>query len=149
VVQPRAGARDPAALLGALDVLADLVAVKVAERLGAEPARAEVAPSSWYTQDTSPLAKRTYLDLCRSGAVECRRVGKRVLVERSTLDAWIIAHGATSSASTAPAALAPVAATNEELMAKAGFSRVARARVEPTPASGRRRQVARRAVSAR
>jgi hypothetical protein len=147
-MSPRAPT-DPGALLGALDVLADVLAPKVAARLRAEelpPTWGAEPPVTWYTQDTSPLPRRTYLDLCRSRAVESRRVGKTILVERRILDEWILAHGAVPSARSAPAPPARAAPTNEDLMRAAGFHRVAprAAKPDPGPASGRRRRAGRR-----
>jgi hypothetical protein len=129
----------------ALSALVDLIADAVVQRLkGAEvaPGSGAQAPSSWYNQDTSPLARRTYLALCRSGRVEGRRVGKMVLVRRDVLDAWILTHGTERTAPTSPTPTATP--TNEELMRAAGFRRVAAVPVETSPASGPRRQAGRR-----
>jgi hypothetical protein len=141
---PRTAATDPAAVLLALDVIAELIAVKVAERLHhAGPVFAELA-STWYDQNTSPIARRTYLALCRAGKVESRRVGKQVLVRREVLDAWIMKHGAPASAPSTLTSPPPAEPTDAELMEKAGFIRVAAGRVEPAPATGPRRRAGRR-----
>jgi hypothetical protein len=47
----------------------------------------------WYNQDSAPIARRTYLELHRKGRIESKKVGKKVLVKREVLDAWIAAQG--------------------------------------------------------
>jgi excisionase family DNA binding protein len=78
------------------------------------------ASVSWYNQDSAPIARRTYLELCRSGRIESHRIGKSVLVQRDLLDLWIKTH---RKARQAPARLlppAPAETTNEELLRAAG-----------------------------
>jgi hypothetical protein len=147
-ISPRAA--DPTAILGALAVFADVLAPKVAAHLRAEGLSAKSTtepPVTWYTQATSPLPRRLYLNLCRRGVVASRRVGKTVLVECGALDAWIRVHGAAAPAPSASASLAAAAPADEALMRAAGFSRVAPRAAVPdlVPASGRRRDAERRA----
>lgn len=52
-----------------------------------------VAPDDWYTQHTSPLKKRRFLDLTRSGKIPSRKDGTSVLVRRADLDAYIEQNG--------------------------------------------------------
>ena len=141
-----APATDPAALLGALvDLVADAVVVRLRATEPVAASSAE-APSTWYTQETSPIARRTYLGLCRSGALESKKVGKVVLVQRRVLDAWIAENGTSTATPAAATSPAPVAPTNEELMRAAGFARVAAPpATNPGPASGRRRRAGKRA----
>ena len=116
-----APATDPAALLGALvDLVANAVVVRL-RAAGPPAASGAEAPSTWYSQETSPIARRTYLALCRSGAVESKKVGKTILVKRKVLDAWIAANGTSSTSPATVAARLPPAPTNEQLMRAAGF----------------------------
>ena len=141
-----APAIDQAAVLGALvNMIANAVVVRLRAAVPVAASSVE-APSMWYTQDTSPIARRTYLGLCRSGAVESRRIGKSVLVRREVLDAWIAANGTASTAPAEAASPIPAAPTNEQLMRAAGFARVAAPpATDPGPASGRRRRAGKRA----
>jgi hypothetical protein len=125
----------PAALL---DALVERVADAVLERMRAEGLvlTSGSGASTWYSQDSSPIARRTYLRICRSGEVPSRRVGKVVLVERRVLDAWIAANGAPPRVPTPTPSSAPDAPTDAELMRKAGFVRVAKVAACP---QGRRR----------
>jgi hypothetical protein len=135
------GSADAGAVLGALvDFIADAVVqrLKVSELA---PGSSVEAPSNWYNQDTSPLAHRTYLELCRSGKLESRKVGKMVLVQRDVLDAWILAYGTERAAPASP--LPTAAPTNEELMRAAGFRGIATPVVDAGPSSGPRRRARR------
>ena len=120
-----APATDPAALLGALvDLVADAVVVRL-RAAGPVFGSSTDAPSTWYTQDTSPLARRTYLALCRTAPSRAAAWARACWYAAQILDAWIAANG-TQSTSPAAATPPPVTTpTNEQLMRAAGFSRVA------------------------
>jgi excisionase family DNA binding protein len=49
-------------------------------------------PDEWLDQTMVPIARKTYLRLVREGKLEGRKVGKRVLVRRRDLEAFIEAH---------------------------------------------------------
>lgn len=52
-----------------------------------------VAPAEeWVAPDASPLGKRRTLALARSGALESSKVGRRVLIRRTSLDAYLRRH---------------------------------------------------------
>jgi hypothetical protein len=71
-----------AALLRALDVY---LANFAAERVEA---------NEWVDQHASPLGKRAHLEAVRRGAVEGSKVGRRVLVRRADLEAFLERHPA-------------------------------------------------------
>lgn len=48
--------------------------------------------ATYYHQDDNPLGRRRYLSLVRRGVLQGRRDGRRVLVLRSELDAYIAAQ---------------------------------------------------------
>lgn len=50
-------------------------------------------PSKHLDQHTSPLSRRVYLALARSGAFPTKRVGKRVICERDAFEAWLSTQG--------------------------------------------------------
>ncbi|MBX3205150.1 MAG: hypothetical protein KF764_08770 [Labilithrix sp.] len=52
-----------------------------------------VSPDDWYTQHSSPLKKRRYLELARTGKIPSRKDGTSVLVRRADLDAYIEREG--------------------------------------------------------
>lgn len=57
--------------------------------------RAEIAAArhdDWIDQSHSPLGRREHCRLARAGTLPARKVGRRWLVRRSELDAWIEAH---------------------------------------------------------
>lgn len=54
-----------------------------------------VAPSTsseWVSPAESPLGKRTTLALCRAGALESSKIGRKVLVRRSSLESYLARH---------------------------------------------------------
>lgn len=61
-------------------------------------ARRERAPTTvppandWIRPETSPLGKRRTLALCRAGALESSKVGRKVLVKRASLEAFLARH---------------------------------------------------------
>lgn len=56
-------------------------------------APAPIAPAAeWIPADASPLGKRRTLDLCRSGALESSKIGRKVLVRRASLEAFLRRH---------------------------------------------------------
>jgi hypothetical protein len=134
---------DPGAVLGALvEILADALVARLRAG-GLEPTRKAEEPSGWYDQESAPIARRTYLALCRSGRIPSTKVGKSVLVERRVLDAWISANGARPTKPGASPSPTDVTVTDEELMRTAGFRTVAPP-VEAAPRRGRRRRAGRR-----
>lgn len=52
----------------------------------------------FYDQKSSPLGRRKHLDLVRRGVLQGHKVGKRVLVCRDDVRAFIRQHGETSNA---------------------------------------------------
>lgn len=48
-----------------------------------------VAAQEWIDQHDSPIGKRQHLDLARSGAVESRKIHRRVLIKRVDLNRYI------------------------------------------------------------
>lgn len=75
----------PTALDVLLDQLAEAVAARVASRLPEDD-------GGYYSQDTSPLPRRAYLDLVRAGTLAARAIGKQRLVRKVDLHAWIETH---------------------------------------------------------
>lgn len=67
-----------AALYQAADLIADAI-----EKHGA---------ADWIDQDASPIGKRRHLAAVRSGKLQGHKEGRRVLVRRSDLDAYIAKH---------------------------------------------------------
>jgi hypothetical protein len=101
-----------------IGLLVDAVAARLAGH-GRPGAVTEV--ESWYDQDTSPIARRAYLDACRKGELRSKRIGKSILVRRADLDAWIEAHGGPERG---PAEAPPPAAPEpsiDELLRSAGI----------------------------
>lgn len=70
-----------------LDALVDAIAERVAEKLAAR----ERPPSPYYTQDTAPVPKRTFLEAARRGEFASFTRGKTVLARREDVDAWVTA----------------------------------------------------------
>lgn len=62
-----------------------------------ELVRAEIAiaanANDWVEQKHSPLGRRKHLQLAREGAFPSQKHGKRVLVRRADLNAYIEKHG--------------------------------------------------------
>ena len=63
-----------------------------AGRLRARASEATTPAADWIAPDASPLGKRRTLALCRSGALESSKVGRKVLVRRASLDAFLRRH---------------------------------------------------------
>jgi hypothetical protein len=63
-------------------VLAPLVAAEIASHRGED----------WIDQDDSALGRREHCRRARRGDLPARKVGRRWLVRRAHLDAWIEAH---------------------------------------------------------
>jgi excisionase family DNA binding protein len=74
---------DLAAVLGGL---ARLLAPFLAAELGGPPT---VEDSGWLDQSSSPLGRRLHCALARRGALPARKVGRRWLVRRADVDAYI------------------------------------------------------------
>lgn len=73
--------------------LASIIARLVDARL--EARLAELRPAQdWIDQSASPLGRRAHLAAVRRGELPGRRVGKKVLVRRADLDAYIAERGA-------------------------------------------------------
>jgi excisionase family DNA binding protein len=77
-----------------------LIAAGIVELVRLEFSKGNTA-ADWIDQNSSPLGRRRHLELVRSGALAASRSGKRVLVRRSDLDAYLAEH-ATMSASVDP-----------------------------------------------
>ncbi len=56
--------------------------------------------SEWVDQNDSPLGKRRHMALVRSGELKGRKDGRKVLVKRSELDAYIERNAITTAGST-------------------------------------------------
>jgi excisionase family DNA binding protein len=82
---------------------------------------ASVEASSWYDQDTVPIARRAYLDLCRQGELRSRKVGKKVLVRRADLDTWIETHGGPERRPAEAPPPAPAEPSVDDLLRSAGI----------------------------
>ena len=67
-----------------------------AAREGAALALAEAGAAArsaeWLAPELSPLGKRQTLALARSGALESAKVGRKVLVRKTSLDAYLREH---------------------------------------------------------
>jgi hypothetical protein len=141
----------PSDLGMALNAVVEAVIKVLVARLSAEGiVTSHSASVSWYNQDSAPIARRTYLELCRSGRIESQRIGKSVLVQRELLDLWIKTHGKARQPPAEPRPPAPAETTNEELLRAAGVRlpprsrRAARSSTAPpavaTPRGRRRRR---------
>lgn len=62
-----------------------------AQRLRAVGGKNDVG-SEWVDPVASPLGKRRTLALCRAGALESSKVGKKILVLKASLDAFLARH---------------------------------------------------------
>ncbi|WP_438014897.1 helix-turn-helix domain-containing protein [Sorangium sp. So ce315] len=78
----------------------------------------------WVSQEDSPLGRREHCKLARSGALPGRKVGKRWLVRRSELDAYIEAHGATPKPAEAEPAGDQDEPTADDVLHELGLERV-------------------------
>lgn len=47
------------------------------------------APPAYYSQDNSPLGHRRHIELCRTGKLRARRVGRSLFVRADDLHAYI------------------------------------------------------------
>lgn len=63
-----------------------------AGRLRASAPATAADSSEWICAETSPLGKRRTLALCRAGTLESSKVGRKVLVKRASLDAFLRRH---------------------------------------------------------
>jgi hypothetical protein len=63
-----------------------------AQRTRASARSADGAPVEWISPEASPLGKRRTLALCRAGALESSKVGRKVLVRKASLDAFLRRH---------------------------------------------------------
>jgi excisionase family DNA binding protein len=97
-----------------------LIAAGIVELVRLEFSKGHAA-GEWVDQTTSPLGHRRHLELVRSGALPASRSGKRVLVRRSDLDAYLAEH-ATAIAPTEEASPNDAAAV-AELLADLGEER--------------------------
>lgn len=57
----------------------------------------------YFDQVTSPLGRRRHCDLCRRGALRARKAGRRWLVARKDLEAYLDAHGQPALTDDSPA----------------------------------------------
>lgn len=51
-----------------------------------------IEPDEWVDQTSVPISRKTYLRLVREGKLPGRKVGRRILVRRKDLEAFIEAH---------------------------------------------------------
>ena len=75
--------------------IADAIDDLVEARLAKGAARAELVD-----QETSPLGRRRHLELVRGGKLSAMRDGRRVLVRRADIDAYLAEHQITRRPST-------------------------------------------------
>ena len=68
-----------------------LIAAGIEELVRVELSKGH-AVTEWVDQNASPLGHRRHLELVRRGALAASRSGKRVLVRRSDLDAYLAEH---------------------------------------------------------
>lgn len=66
--------------------------IEAVERFVRECFRERDARDEWIDQDASPLGRRRHLALVRLGRLAAVKDGKRVLVKRSDLDAYLGEH---------------------------------------------------------
>ena len=52
----------------------------------------DTTASDWLAPEASPLGKRTTLALARSGALESAKIGRKVLIQRSSLESYVARH---------------------------------------------------------
>jgi len=71
-----------------LRMIAELLAPYLRDKLGREPGPDPV----FYSQHDSPLGRRRHLELVRSGVLAGHKVGRRVLVRREAIHAYIEAQ---------------------------------------------------------
>jgi hypothetical protein len=91
-------AQDGAQLAAALRVLAKVLAPFLAAEMNA-PAENELG--EWLDQCRSPLGRRLHCAAARSGKLAARKVGRRWLVRRADLEAFIATHGTAPQPQTA------------------------------------------------
>jgi len=77
---------------------------RIAREEAAAVLESDISPADWVDQIRSPLGKRAHLDAARRGDFPSRRVGKRVLVRRRDLDAFIERHPTAMRAPARPTA---------------------------------------------
>lgn len=114
---PTSPRRSPETVNAVLDLFVDMVADRVAARLGAAPA------NDYYDQRSNPLGKRRFLDAARRGAFPSTKRGKLVLARRTDVDAWIAAGHRAPVVHTKPSE----DLSDEALLAASGVV------LEPTP----------------
>ncbi len=68
-----------------------LIAAGIVELVRLEFSKGRAA-AEWLDQNASPLGHRRHLELVRRGALAASRSGKRVLVRRSDIDAYLAEH---------------------------------------------------------
>jgi hypothetical protein len=78
-------------LATALATLARVFAPFVAAELREATSGQDAEP--WLDQTCSPLGRRLHCALARSGALPARKMGRRWLVRRTDIDAYILKHG--------------------------------------------------------
>jgi excisionase family DNA binding protein len=91
------------------------------EQLARDGPAASAEDSNWYHQDSAPIARRAYLELCRQGELRSKKVGKKVLVRRAELDGWIEAHGGSERRRAEARPLAPAEPSVDDLLRSAGI----------------------------
>ena len=97
-------ALDPRIVAG-LVALARLFAPFVAAELGHARGAANASDAEgWLDQSSSPLGRRTHCALARRGVLPARKVGRRWLVRKTDLEAFIAEHGRAPDAPADPEA---------------------------------------------
>lgn len=118
---------DSSALRKGEDVINAAVAAifaGVRQLVKAELQAAKGDGDAWISQEDSPLGRREHCRLARSGALPGRKVGKRWLVRRSELDAYIEAHGAKAKPPEAAPAKSPSEPSADAVLHELGLERV-------------------------
>ena len=87
------------AIRAALAPLVELLLPVLREALAGELAAELRGAGEWIDQEASPLGRRAHCRACASGALPgARKVGRRWMVQRSAVDAYIAAHGRPAEA---------------------------------------------------
>jgi hypothetical protein len=103
----------------AIERIADAVVARL--EVGGTLAAPSSSSETWYDQDTAPIARRAYLDACRSGELRSKRIGKSRLVRREELDAWIDAHAEPEQRPPATLLAASPEPSADDLLRSAGI----------------------------
>lgn len=114
----------------AFRALAKILAPFIADEIGTRPAN---DVENWIDQCRSPLGRRLHCALARDGRLEARKVGRRWLVRRADVDAFIALHGKR------PAMIAPPDVPAQDDRVRALLAECGADLCRPLPAPARRK----------